>query len=86
MGYSLHFIWRIILAKSTVYGTGRNRKHRALSGPWHPSAGSINMHGKKLKLMGCRCCYCIDMRDDLKRKEDMRTIRTIQQNPGFDYY
>ena len=85
MGYPLHFIWRIILAKSTVYGTGRNRKHRALSGPWHPSAGGINMHGKKLKLMGCRCCYCIDMRDDLKRKEDMRTIRDIQRHPGFDY-
>ena len=71
------------MAKSSVYGTGRNRKHRPLSGPWHPSAGSINMHGKKFALMGCRCCVCLDMRDDLLKKEHIAEIRNFRKYPDL---
>jgi len=61
------------MAKSQVYSQGRNYKVRSRRkntfGPYHASAGNINMHGKKTRLMACRCCVCIDMRDDIHEKE-----------------
>ena len=56
----------ITMAKSPVYGRGRNRDHN--KGPFHPAAANINMHGKKTKVDKCWCCVCIDMRDDMIKK------------------
>lgn len=50
--------------KSPVYGTGRNYKHakcQLRSG----QAGSIKMRGRKVKLMSCGCCVCLDKRSIL---------------------
>ena len=53
------------MAKSPVYGRGRNRKHRAPRSPYHAAAANINMKGKKTKGMSCWCCECIDMREKI---------------------
>lgn len=31
-------------------------------------AGRINMKGKKTKVLGCKCCICIDFRDKELKK------------------
>lgn len=51
--------------KSPVFGLGRNWYHRPRGSAHHPSAANINMKGKKHKLMGCYCCYCVDYRDKM---------------------
>lgn len=51
------------MAKSPIYGRGRNRKRNR--GPFHAAAANINMRGKKTKLMSCWCCECIDMREKM---------------------
>ena len=58
------------MAKSPVYGRGRNRKHRGYQGygPRPSAAANINMKGKKSRIESCYCCVCIDMRDDLLKK------------------
>lgn len=61
--------------KSPVFGAGRNRKHRALRGPNHPSAANVNMRGKKYISAGCYCCVCIDMRSEYAKKLHMREMR-----------
>ena len=34
-------------------------------------AGNVNMKGKKYKLMRCKCCWCLDLRDkELKKEHD----------------
>ena len=53
------------MAKSPVYGRGRNRKHRAPRGPFHPAAANVNMRGKKSIRMACMCCECLDLRDKI---------------------
>lgn len=66
------------MAKSPVYGRGRNRKHRAVGGPFHPAAANINMRGKKSRVDHCWCCVCIDMRDEIMyriHKMEMRDER-----------
>jgi len=63
------------MAKSPVYGKGRNRKHRKPRGPFHAAAGNINMRGKKEKNMSCWCCICIDMRDKMRDKEHEKEMR-----------
>lgn len=67
------------MAKSPVYGRGRNLKRRwrdkKTAAPHHPAAANINMRGKKTKLMCCWCCVCIDMRDKILyriHKKEMR--------------
>jgi hypothetical protein len=64
------------MAKSPVYGMGRNRKHRGIHrAANHPAAANINMRGKKTKLMSCWCCICIDMREEIQysiHKKEMR--------------
>ena len=63
------------MAKSPVYGRGRNRKHRAVGGPQHPAAANINMRGKKSRADHCWCCVCVDMREEIKynmHKKEMR--------------
>lgn len=65
------------MAKSPVYGLGRNKKHRPRGCLQAPSAANVNLHGKKHKVMGCYCCYCIDFRAAiLKRihKQEMLNI------------
>jgi hypothetical protein len=62
------------MAKSPVYGRGRNRKHRAPRGPFHAAAANINMKGKKSKLDSCWCCACIDFREDIQRKDHKKEI------------
>ena len=52
--------------KSPIYGGGRNHKHRAQAS--NRSAANVNLRGKKYRLMTCKCCYCIDERDSIKRK------------------
>lgn len=38
-------------------------------------AGNINMKGKKERLLSCRCCVCVDLRDKELRKEHMKEIQ-----------
>ena len=66
------------MAKSPVYGRGRNRKHRAPRGPFHAAAANINMRSKKSRVDRCWCCVCIDMRDEIMyriHKKEMRDER-----------
>ncbi len=69
------------MAKSPVYGRGRNRKHRAKrqkNVPIHAAAANINMRGKKSKVDHCWCCVCIDMREEIIyriHKKQMRDDR-----------
>ena len=61
------------MAKSPIYGRGRNRKHRR--GPAHAAAANINMRGKKTRVDRCGCCVCVDMRDEILyriHKKEMR--------------
>jgi hypothetical protein len=53
------------MAKSPVYGLGRNKTHRPRGSKNWPSAANVNMRGKKTKSMSCCCCECIDMRDKM---------------------
>jgi hypothetical protein len=57
------------MAKSPVYGMGRNLKKRwrgkKTAAPHHASAANINMRGKKTKRMSCWCCVCVDMREKI---------------------
>lgn len=62
------------MAKSPVYGRGRNWKHR--KGKKHPAAANINMRGKKSKPDKCWCCICIDFREDIKAREDKREMKS----------
>jgi len=65
------------MAKSPVYGLGRNRKRNR--GPFHAAAANINMRGKKTKLTSCWCCVCIDMREYILyriHKKEMRDERS----------
>jgi hypothetical protein len=62
------------MAKSPIYGLGRNRKHR--QGPLHAAAANVNMRGKKERMMNCGCCVCLDMRDKITQdihKKEMNT-------------
>lgn len=61
--------------KSPVFGAGRNRKHRALRGPNHPSAANVNMRGKKYISAGCYCCVAIDMRSEYTKKLHLQEMR-----------
>jgi hypothetical protein len=72
------------MAKSPVYGRGRNRKHRGGKGygPFHAAAANINMRGKKTKPDHCWCCVCIDMREDIQAKEHRKEIREYMQCNG----
>ena len=61
------------MAKSPVYGRGRNRKHNH-SKVFHPAAANINMKGKKTKADHCWCCICIDFRDEIRDEEHRKEI------------
>lgn len=63
------------MAKSPVYGMGRNRKHRAPRSPFHAAAANINMRGKKSKQMSCWCCVCVDMRDKIMYSIHQKEMR-----------
>ncbi len=70
------------MAKSPVYGRGRNRKHgakRQKNVRIHAAAANINMKGKKIKADHCWCCVCIDMRDKLLLQEHLK-----EMNIGVD--
>lgn len=68
------------MAKSPVYGRGRNRKHRASrNSTFHAAAANINMKGKKTKPDHCWCCVCIDFREDLREKEHRKEIRNYMK-------
>lgn len=67
------------MAKSPVFGSGRNWHHRPVGAKHHPAAANVNMHGKKHKSMSCGCCDCIDMRDKL-----LLSIHTKEMNNGVD--
>ena len=45
--------------------------------PKSPSygAGNVNMKGKKYKLRHCGCCWCIDFRDDVLKKEHKKEMK-----------
>lgn len=63
------------MAKSPVYGRGRNRKHKGIHrAANHAAAANINMKGKKSFVDYCRCCECIDFRDKIRYKEHMKEI------------
>ena len=38
-------------------------------------AGNVKMKGKKFKIMGCGCCYCIDFRDNELKKEHKKEMK-----------
>ena len=63
------------MAKSPVYGRGRNRNHKPRGSLNHPAAANINMRGKKLMADKCWCCVCIDMRDDMIKKIHIKEMR-----------
>ena len=48
-----------------------------------PQAGNVNMRGKKTKLMRCKCCTCIDLRDKIlysihkKEMKDQEQVTAI---------
>jgi hypothetical protein len=63
------------MAKSPVYGRGRNRNHKPHGAQNHPAAANINMRGRKTKLESCWCCVCIDMRDDMIKKIHAKEMR-----------
>jgi hypothetical protein len=70
------------MAKSPVYGRGRNRKHgakRHKNVRIHAAAANINMRGKKTKPDHCWCCVCIDMREDIQAEEHRREINTYMK-------
>lgn len=66
------------MAKSPVYGRGRNLKRRwrnkKTASPHHPAAANINMKGKKSKPDHCWCCICIDFRDKIRDEEHRKEI------------
>jgi hypothetical protein len=64
------------MAKSPVYGKGRNRKHN--KGPYHSAAANVNMRGKKYKQMSCGCCMCMDLREKLLYKIHLKEIKRGQ--------
>jgi hypothetical protein len=66
------------MAKSPVYGRGRNRKRNL--GPFHAAAANINMRGKKTKRTSCWCCVCIDMREDLIKKQHQKEMCNYSEN------
>lgn len=37
-------------------------------------AGNVNMKGKKTHRMGCGCCVCLDKREEIRYKEDMKEL------------
>ena len=55
--------------KSPVWGCGRNLKHRPPRSPNHASAGSINMRGKRERVMSCGCCVVIDLREKANKQQ-----------------
>jgi hypothetical protein len=66
------------MAKSPVYGRGRNTKHRGKrqkNVPIHAAAANINMRGKKSRVDSCWCCVCIDMREDIQDEEHRKEIK-----------
>jgi hypothetical protein len=67
------------MAKSPVYGLGRNLKNRwrgkKSAGPYHAAAANINMRGKKTKRMSCRCCVCIDFREEIVYRIHIKEMR-----------
>ena len=65
------------MAKSPVYGRGRNRKHN--QGPFHAAAANVNMRGKKTKHMRCWCCVCVDMREKIMYSIHKKEIRDKEQ-------
>jgi hypothetical protein len=68
------------MAKSPVFGSGRNWYHRPRrAAPNHPAAANVNMRGKKTKSMSCYCCVCLDMRDKM-----LRDIHAKEINNGVD--
>ena len=67
------------MAKSPVFGGGRNRYHRPAGAIHHPAAANINLHGKKHKSMSCGCCCCLDLRDKLVMRQHVQ-----EMNNGVD--
>ncbi len=65
------------MAKSPVYGAGRNRNHRPRGSKHHPAAANVNMRGKKTKSMSCWCCECIDLRDKVLLDQHRLEIRSV---------
>lgn len=61
------------MAKSPVYGRGRNRKRR--KNPIHAAAANINMRGKKSRVDHCRCCVCVDMREKIMYRIHKKQMR-----------
>lgn len=37
-------------------------------------AGNVNMKGKKYKVMRCRCCACLDLRDKQLKREHAKMV------------
>jgi hypothetical protein len=67
------------MAKSPIYGRGRNRKHRPDRSTFHAAAANINMRGKKSKPDKCWCCICIDFREDIRAREDAHEIKSYMK-------
>lgn len=66
------------MAKSPVYGCGRNWKHRKKRNAiFSPAAANVKMKGKKEKLMSCGCCVCIDLRDKMMKKIFLDEMKNI---------
>jgi len=42
------------------------------------NAGDVKMRGKKTKLMRCKCCTCVDMRDKILYRIHKKEMRDIE--------
>jgi len=57
--------------KSKVFGCGRNLNHRPKrAAVYHAAAGSFNLNGKKSMSRPCGCCVIINVKNELKIKQD----------------
>ena len=72
------------MAKSPVFGLGRNWHHRPRGSHFSPSAANVNLKGKKYKRMGCGCCSCIDFRDNILKKEHKKEMERGPDGKAVD--
>lgn len=46
-----------------------------MKSPGAQHMGNVNMKGKKVRLLRCGCCDCVDFREDYDKKMAQKEIR-----------
>jgi len=50
----------------------------------HPNAGQFKLKGRKEKMLSCRCCWVLDLREQEQNKEIKEYVyESIQHDLGF---